>query len=77
MFYAVVRFEECLLKVPERLVRGVWRPNKNKAVPEHLRVAVYSGPKQEMIAMATIDMEDLESVVNITAALVFKYENVL
>ena len=30
---------------------------------EHLRVAVHCGPKEEMIAMATIDMDDINTLV--------------
>ena len=62
------RYEECLFSLPEKAKKGVLQPGETSAAvtappPEHLRVSVHYSPKEEMIAMATIDMEDLLSLV--------------
>lgn len=32
---------------------------------QHLNIAIHSGPSQDMVAMATVDMKDLEHIVSI------------
>ena len=39
------------------------KSDKSSEEPEHLKIAVHYGPKEEMVAMATIESEDLESLV--------------
>ena len=62
-----VRFEECVFKMEEEVneLRPMSKRSKktNSDEEEHLRVAVHCGPKEEMIAMATIDMDDINTLV--------------
>lgn len=52
-------------------VKQLMRPKSRKSAmsdvsdtePEHLKIAVHYGPKEEMVAMATIEKDDLESLV--------------
>ncbi len=59
------RFEEFFFPMPDEEPDGIWKPNKaqHPSVPEHIQVAVHHGPMQEMVAMATIDMDDLNCLV--------------
>jgi hypothetical protein len=55
--------------VPEEVITIV-RPksrksnnsNMSESEHDHLKIAVHYGPKEEMVAMATIEQEDLESL---------------
>ena len=62
-----VRFEECVFKMEEEVneLRPMSKRSKKTSSDEeeHLRVAVHCGPKEEMIAMATIDMDDINTLV--------------
>ena len=52
--------------MPDEEIRGIWRPKGDKKAecPDHIKIAVHFGPKEEMIAMATIDMDDLDTLVS-------------
>ena len=55
--------------------RGIWVPVSQKMeMPEHLKVAVHCGPREEMDSMATIDLDDLDSLVSETDS--FKFASV-
>ena len=62
-----VRFEECVFKMEEEVneLRPMSKRSKKTSSDEeeHLRVAVHCVPKEEMIAMATIDMDDINTLV--------------
>lgn len=48
-----------------------------RAKMDRLRIAVHYGPKEEIVAMATIDTEDLESLVinKMKCKNVFKFQD--
>ena len=54
-----------MFKLPEETPIGHLIPPGQVRVtlPEHLRVAVHFGPRDEIVAMATIHMTDLEDLV--------------
>ena len=55
------RFEECKFYLPED--EGV-RITTKVSMAEHLRIGVHFGPREEMIAMASINMDDLDGLVS-------------
>ena len=63
--YTNCRFEEIVIHMPYKEIQ--LRPKSRKSDSgeehQHLKIAVHYGPKEEMVAMATIENEDLESLV--------------
>lgn len=60
-------YEELKFPMPEIIHKLIARPKSRKSTassiePEHLKIAVHYGPKEEMIGMATIEAEDLTSL---------------
>ena len=53
--------------MPDVDTRGIWVPiSKKMENPEHIKIAVHFGPREEMEAMATIDLDDLDSLVSLS-----------
>ena len=50
--------------MPDEWPQGIWKPKEDRElVPQNIRVAVHQGPDQELTALATIEMDDLQSLV--------------
>lgn len=61
---SVLRYEDVTFKMPDEQPEGLWKPKGDREIiPTSIRIAVHYGPKEELIAMATVDMEDLRSLV--------------
>ena len=56
------RFEEFVFELPEDIPEGVWR-KEPEAEPANFQISVHHGQFEEMVAMATIDIEDLKDLV--------------
>ncbi|XP_013412001.1 histone-lysine N-methyltransferase SETD1B-A [Lingula anatina] len=61
-------FEDYVFKVPNEVAPGVKRPVS--IIPEHIKVAVHHGPEEEMFAMATIDLNDIENQLDLPSIIV-------
>ena len=60
-FVVFFSFEECKFYLPED---GGVKMTTKVNMAEHLRIAVHFGPREEIIAMASINMDDLDSLVS-------------
>ena len=60
--------------MPDEELKGHWKPKsaKREVIPEHLKICVHQGSNEEMVAMATIDMDDLRSLVNLFLSICIK-----
>ena len=61
LFVLFFSFEECKFYLPED---GGVKTTTKVNMAEHLRIAVHFGPREEIIAMASINMDDLDSLVS-------------
>lgn len=52
-----------MFEMPQELGPGVKK--EQTVIPKHLKIAVNHGPMEEITAMATIELEDLEELVRI------------
>ncbi|ELU08059.1 hypothetical protein CAPTEDRAFT_227737 [Capitella teleta] len=57
-------FEECIFDMPEEYTHDVLLPSgeKTEKRPDAIQIAVHFGPRDEMVAMATVDMDDLDNL---------------
>ncbi len=60
MYHFHCRYEECRFELPED---GGIKPVERINMAENLQLAVHFGPREEIVAMATINMDDLDSLV--------------
>lgn len=51
--------------MPEEYILGGVPGGKKSARPENVQIVVHFGPKQEIVAMGTIDMDDLDNLVGV------------
>ena len=58
----ICRYEECRFLLPEGEV--LLMQDSKQFAENNLNIAIHTGPKEEMIAMATVDMKDLENIVS-------------
>lgn len=54
-----------MVRLPDEVPRGVLITDKAKSdTPNNVQIAVHHGQFEEMIAMATLDLEDLKELVS-------------
>ncbi|XP_071114202.1 uncharacterized protein [Haliotis cracherodii] len=57
------KYEEFMVRLPDEVPRGVLITDKAKSdTPNNVQIAVHHGQFEEMIAMATLDLEDLKEL---------------
>lgn len=57
------RFEELCFALPDEIPEGIYNKDADKA--QDFQVSILSGPTEDMIAMATIDLEDIKALVKL------------
>lgn len=60
-----LRFEQCSFQMPDEEPAGVWKSQTSQKSSDvaHLQIAVHHGSMEQMVAMATVEMDDLDSLV--------------
>jgi hypothetical protein len=58
------RYQEFVFNLPETVPEGVWKKEKPGEHPKNIQVSINHGQFEEIVAMATIDMEDIQDLVS-------------
>ena len=66
----IYRYEEFIFEVPED---EPFVPKTQTTLPDEVKIAVHVGPRQQLYALATIGMDDFDSLVSVFSNLLFAH----